>query len=222
VARPKSAAVATRDGEIWSRWNNGERSLTALAKDYGVTAQRIGQVIAAKDREVYTAWRTGKYTLADLADTYELTAEDVTRIVTARHPEQQDEATGRAVLRSRLELLSIAVQEVIEHPGFKLAPNGRLAEDDEGNPLVDITTRVEAIKVQVNLLKNLGVLNGDEKPARTHISHDIADRQREESIAAIAAKIEADRRELDEARRASAGRTVLPGEVVRELPAAGA
>jgi Mor family transcriptional regulator len=217
VARPRSAAVSTRDGEIWSRWNAGERSLTVLAKDYGVTPQRIGQVIAAKDREVYAAWRTGKYTLADLADTYELTAEDVTRIVTARHPEQQDEATGRAVLRSRIELLTIAIQDVIENPGYKLAPNGRLAEDESGNPLVDVTTRVEAIKVQLNALKNLAVLNGDEKPARTHVSHEIADQERAASIAAITARIEADRRELEEARRATGGRPVVPGEVIREI-----
>jgi Mor family transcriptional regulator len=213
VARPKSPAVTTRDAEIWARWTGGERRLATLAKDYDITPQRIGQVIHAKEREVYAAWRTGRHTLADLAEIYDLTSEDVTRIITERHPEQKDEETGRAVLRSRLELLSIAVQEVIERPGWKLAPNGRLAEDDEGNPLVDITTRVEAIKVQVNLLKNLGVLNGDEKPTRSLVTHDIAEQQKNAAMAEITARREAELREMDALRRAA----VIPGEVVREI-----
>lgn len=219
MARPKSATVATRDGELYARWNNGERNLAALAKDYGVTPQRVGQVIHAKDREVYAAWKSGRYTLADVADLYDLTAEDVTRIVTARHPEQEDEKTGRAVLRSRIELLTIAIQEVIENPGYKLAPNGRVATDEDGNPLVDVTTRVEAIKVQLNALKNLGVLNGDEKPQRTHVAHEIADRQRQEAFAAIAAQREAELREIAELRQAAGRQPVVPGQVVRELPA---
>ena len=123
-----------------ARWNGGERSLAVLAKDYGIIAQRVGQVIAAKDGEVYAAWRTGKYTLADLAEAYGLTSEDVTRIVVDRHPEQEDEKTGRAVMRSRLELLSLAVQEVIENPGWKVTAVGRVAEDPDGNPLVDVAS----------------------------------------------------------------------------------
>lgn len=222
MGRPRSATVATRDTEIYGRWNAGERSLAALAKDYEITPQRVGQVIAAKDGQVYAAWRTGKHTLADLAEIYGLTPGDVTRIVTARHPDQEDEKTGRAVLRSRIELLTIAIQEVIENPGYKLAPNGRLAEDEDGNPLVDVTTRVEAIKVQLNAFKNLAVLNGDEKPQRTQVTHEVALQQANASIAAISARIEADRRELEEARRAAARVPVVPGEVVRELPAAGA
>jgi hypothetical protein len=106
------------------------------------------------------------------------------------------------------------VQEVIERPGWKLAPNGRLAEDDEGNPLVDITTRVEAIKVQVNLLKNLGVLNGDEKPTRSLVTHDIAEQQKNAAMAEITARREAELREMEALRRAA----VIPGEVLAELP----
>jgi hypothetical protein len=114
-------------------------------------------------------------------------------------------------MRSRLELLTIAVQEVIENPGFKLAPNGRLAEDEAGNPLVDVTTRIEALKVQLNVYKNLAVLNGDEKPQRSHVTHDIAQQQADAHLAAIRAKIEADNREMEALRRAA----VIPGQVER-------
>ena len=214
VPRPRSATVASRDAEIYGRWNAGERHLATLAKDYEISPQRVGQVIAAKDREVYAAWRTGKYTLADLAELYDLSQEDITRILVARHPEQEDEKTGRAVMRSRLELMTVAVQEVIENPGYKLAPNGRLAEDEDGNPLVDVTARIEALKLQLNVYKNLAVLNGDEKPQRSHVTHDIAKQEADAHLAAIRAKIEADNREMERLRRAA----VVPGEVVRELP----
>jgi len=215
VARPKNPANVIRDAELYARWNAGERHLATLAKDYGITPQRAGQVIAAKDGQVYAAWRTGKYTLADLADVYELTAEDVTRIVTERHPEQKDEETGRAVIRSRIELLTLAIQEVIENPGFKLAPNGRLAEDADGNPVLDTAVRVEAIKVQLNAFKNLAVLNGDEKPQKSHVTHELALQQKDQALAAIAAKRDAELREMEALRRGA----VVAGEVVRELAA---
>jgi len=217
VARPRDPAVATRDEEIWSRWNNGERSLTALAKGYKISPQRAGQIIAAKEGQVYAAWRTGRYTLADLAEAYEVTLEDVTRILVARHPEQEDEKTGRAVMRSRLELLAIAAQQVVENPGYKLSASGRLAVDQDGNPLVDVAAKVEAMKLQLNVYKNLAVLNGDEKPQRSHVTHDIAKQEADAHLAAIRAKIEADNREMERLRRAA----VVPGEVVRELPPGG-
>jgi len=218
VGRPKSPAVAVRDEEIYARWISREYATFAdLAKVYNLTPQRIGQIVAAREREVYQLWRSGKYTLADLAERYELTAEDISGIVAARHPEQ-DEGVSRAVLRSRLELLSIAVQEIVESPGYKLAPNGRLAEDEDGNPLVDVGARIEAVKVQVSLIKNLAVLNGDEKPTRSLVTHDIAEQQKNEAMARITAQREAELREIEVLRRRAA---VVPGEVVRELPAGG-
>ena len=214
MGRPRNPAVITRDQEIWARWNNGERHLATLAKDYKISPQRVGQVIAAKDGEVYGAWRTGKYTLADLAQIYDLAPEDVTRIVIERHPEQEDEKAGRAVMRSRLELLTVAIQEVIENPGYKITATGRVAEDPDGNPLVDVSAKIEAIKVQLNAFKNLAVLNGDERPQRTHVTHEAAQQQADTWLADVRAKREAELREMELLRKA------VPGQVIRELPPA--
>jgi len=219
VARPKNPATITRDGEIWARWNNGEHHLPTLAKDYGISPQRVGQVIAAKDGQVYAAWRTGKHTLADLAEAYGLTSEDVTRIVIDRHPEQEDEKTGRAVMRSRLELMTIALQEVIENPGWKITAVGHVAEDPDGNPLVDVSAKIEALKVQLNVYKNLAVLNGDEKPQRAHYTHEVAQQQADTWLADMRVKREAELRELEAYRRQSGH--VISGEVLAELPPAG-
>ncbi len=219
MGRPRNPALASRDSELYARWNAGERHLATLAKDYGLTAQRAGQVIAAKDGEVYAAWRTGKYTLADLAGAYGLTSEDVTRIVVERHPEQEDEKTGRAVMRSRLELLSLAVQQVIENPGWKVTAVGHVAEDPDGNPLVDVSAKIEALKVQLNVFKNLAVLNGDEKPQRAHYTHEVAQQQADTWLADMRVKREAELRELETLRR-QAGH-VISGEVMAELPPGG-
>jgi len=219
VPRPKSATVASRDAEIWSRWNNGERRLATLAKDYGITPQRVGQVIAAKDAQVYAAWRTGKHTLADLADTFELTAEDVTRIVTARHPEPKDEENSRAVLRSRIELLMIAIQEVVENPGFKVTATGRVAEDENGNPLVDVSARIEAMKLLLSAYERASRLEGTDKQQLKLMNKPDAEQAMLAALAGIRAQKEmsdAERRELEEYRRQRAA--VVPGEVVRELP----
>lgn len=215
MARPRSPATIARDDEIFAKWNTGAHTLTVIGKMYGITPQRAGQVIAAKESEIYGHWKTGRYTLADIAEQYGLTHDDISKILAARHPEQEDEKTGRAVMRSRLELLTIAIQDVIENPGYKLTPNGHVACDDDGNKLVDTSAKIEALKVQLAAFKNLEVLNGDAKPQRSLITHDMASQQASEALAAIRAKVEADNREMEALRRQAA---VVPGEIVRELP----
>lgn len=218
MARPKNPALVSRDAEIYARSKNGQYELATLAKDYKISPQRVGQVIAAKDAQVYAAWKTGHYTLADLADEYGLTPEQVSEIVTVKHPAPVNEEAARSILRARLERFMIAVQEIVENPGWKLAPNGRLACDDDGNPLLDVGAKIEAMKLQLAGMERAARLEGGDKPQRTHVSHEIADRQREEAFAAIVAKREAELRELEEA-RAAARHPVVPGEVVaRELP----
>ena len=216
MARPRTPATIARDGEIFAKWNTGEHTLAVIGKMYGITAQRVGQVVAAKEGEIYGRWKSGRYTLADLAEQYGLTPDDISKILAAKHPEQEDEKVGRAVMRSRLELLTIAIQEVIENPGWKLAPNGRLACDDDGNPVVDITAKIEAIKVQLAAYKNLEVLNGDARPQRSHVTHEMAQQQADTALAAVAAQRDAERREMETLRR-NAG--AIPGEVIsaREL-----
>lgn len=220
MGRPRSPAVAVRDEEIYARWTSREYATFGdLAKVYGLTSQRIGQIVAAKEREIYTLWRTGKYTLADLAERYELTPEDISGIVAKKHPEQQDEGAGRAVLRSRIELLMVANQEVIENPGYKLAPNGRLAEDEDGNPLIDIGARIEAMKLQLAIYERAAKLEGADKQQLRKMDTPTANEAMWAALASVKAQkdiSDAERRELEELRQRVGN--VLPGEVVRELP----
>lgn len=219
MGRPKNPALVSRDAEIYARSKTGQYDLAVLAKDYGITAQRVGQVIAAKDAQVYKAWKTGKFTLADLGDEYDLTPEQVAEIVTARHPAPVSEEAARSLLRARLERFMVAVEQIVENPGWKLAPNGRLACDDAGNPLLDVGAKIEAMKLQLAGMERAARLEGGDKPQKTHVSHELADRERSEAWAAIVAKREEELREMEELRRGNR-QPVVPGQVVRELPAA--
>ena len=214
MARPRSQATIVRDDEIFAKWNTGAHTLTVIGKMYGITPQRAGQVIAAKESEIYGCWKTGRYTLADIAEQYGLTPDGISKILAARHPEQEDEKTGRAVMRSRLELLTIAIQDVIENPGYKLTPNGHVACDDDGNKLVDTSAKIEALKVQLAAFKNLEVLNGDARPQRSTVTHEVAKQEADTWMADVRAKREAELREMEQLRRAA----IVQGEVVRELP----
>ena len=214
MGRPRTPAVAARDEEIYARWTSRQYPTFAeLAKVYDLTPQRIGQIVSGKEREIYQLWRTGRYTLADLAERYDLGPEDISGIVAAKHPEQQDEGVGRAVLRSRLELLMVGIQEVIENPGWKLAPNGRLAEDEDGNPLVDVGTKIEAMKLQLSAYERAARLEGSDKQQQKQWDRPTAE-------AAMWEAIHAERRRLEDLAKAAAA-PVVAGEVVRELPPGG-
>ena len=166
-----------------------------------------------RDDEIYARWKTGRYTLADLGEMYGRSPQRIGQILATRHPEHEDE-TSRSLHRGRLEVLITEIQQVIEEPGYKMAPNGRMAEDDEGNPLVDISARTEAFKVLLVALDSARKLDGLDKPIRKifTVAHSAAEAQ-------MLAAIEARRREMLElAEKARHAPAAVPGEVIRELP----
>ena len=134
------------------------------------------------------------------------------QILATRHPEHEDE-TSRALHRGRLELLITQIQQVIEEPGYKLTPNGHMAEDDEGNPLVDTSARTEAFKVLLTALDSARKLDGLDKPVKK-----IFQLERSEAEMRMWAAVEGERQRIAEAGKKPA----VPGEVisVRELPSA--
>lgn len=174
MPRGKRPDLALRNAQIYEEWVR-KPDLPALAQKYGLTPQRIGQLVA------------------DF------------------HPDLETEHE-RALLKGGLWNLVREIQEVIEQPGYKLAPNGHLATDDDGDPVPDTMARIEAIKVKGTAYKQLAQLVGAEKvvPRQLQVTLDVAQQEKN-------AAIEAKRRELEElAKRAEAGR-VISGKVVREL-----
>jgi hypothetical protein len=165
--------------------------------------------IAARDDEIYARWKTGRWTLADLGQEYGRSAQRIGQIIASRHPEYEDEQS-RALHRGRLEVLITEIQGLFEAPGYKLAPNGRLAEDEDGNPLEDTGAKIEAAKVLLVALKSARELDGLDKPVRK-----VYQFERSEAEQAMWAAIEEKRREMAElaAKAVVPSRQVVRGEI---------
>jgi len=176
--------------------------------------RRKSPEIAVRNDVIYAKWRSGR-SLASLAEEYDRAPQVIGRIVADRHPDLEDD-TDRALHRGRLETLYEEVQAVADAPGWKVTAVGRIAEDPDGNPLEDVSAKIEALKLKLMVLESTRKLDARDKPQRTLMRVDIARQEADTALAAVRAKIEADNREL-EAYRQKAGRTI-PGEVLAELP----
>ncbi len=160
---------------------------------------------------MYAEWRGGK-SLTWLAQKYERTPQQIGRIVAAFHPDLEDD-DDRALHRGRLETLYEEVQAVVDAPGVKLAPNGRPAEDADGEPLEDVGAKIEALKLKLMVLESTRKLDARDKPQKSHVTHEMAQQQASTYLAEVRAKIEADNREMQALRQGA----VVPGEVIREI-----
>ena len=151
---------------------------------------------------MYADWLRGQ-SITAVAAANGIARQVAARIIASYHPEE-DEDTDRSVYRGELWRLHDEVAEIFHSPGFKMAPAGGPAHGPDGEPALDTNVQVQA----------------GERPAQQNIrhSHEFYVQQKDESLAALAARKAADDariREL-EARVALQG-TVIPGEVVREL-----
>jgi hypothetical protein len=181
--------------------------------------------LAVRNDQIYAEWRGG-WSLTRLAEKYDRTPQQVGRVVAAYHPDLEDD-TDRALHRGRLETLYEEVQAVVDAPGVKLTPNGRIAEDGDGNPLMDTGARIEALKLKLLVLESGRKLDARDKAAKPPpLPPGVAEQQMWAALAVEQHKMEgrqlaaAEREELEALRRKLGN--VTPGQVVRELPPGGA
>jgi hypothetical protein len=150
-------------------------------------------VIASRDDQIYALWCTGRYTLAELGEMQHppITPQRIVQILASLHPEHEDE-TSRALHRGRLELLIRDIQGVIEDPGVKMAPNGRVASDGDGNPVLDISAKIEAMKTMIVALKSARDLDGLDRPVKRSLTIElnVAEQQAQADIARRRQEIE--------------------------------
>jgi len=113
------------------------------------------------------------------------------------------------------------VQEIGDHPGFKMRPDGRPAEDMDGNPALDTNVQVQAKELQLKIIRELRLLDGRDRVQRLpRVAEEEARAQAAASLAAIGTMVAEQRaeverrhqRELEEARRSP----VVLGEVVED------
>src|ERR1039458_5680328 len=120
--------------------------------------------ISLRNDQIYAEWRAGR-SLSWLADKYQRTPQQMGRIVADRHPDLEDDL-DRSLHRGRLETLYEEVQSLVDNPGWKLAPNGRLAQDDDGNALYDTSAKIEALKLKLLVLESARKLDARDKAAK--------------------------------------------------------
>lgn len=180
--------------------------------------------IAVRNDQVYALWKSG-WSLARLAEKYDRSCQQIGRIVADRHPDLEDDL-DRSLHRGRLETLYEEVQSLVDNPGWKLAPNGRLAmaegDDGDSHPLEDTGAKIEALKLKLLVLESARKLDARDKAAKPPpLPPGVAEQQMWAALAVEQHKMEgrqlaaAERAELEALRRQV---TVIPGEVVRELP----
>jgi hypothetical protein len=171
--------------------------------------------IAVRNEEIYALWRRGD-SLASLAEQFKISPQRVGQVVSAYHPEG-DEDDDRSLYRGHLWRLFDEVKELYRAPGWKLSPSGGPAKGPDGEPSVDTNVQLQAGELQLKILESLRKLDARDRPQKSHVTHELAQQQASEALAAIRAKVEADNREMEALRRQAA---VVPGEIVRELPPA--
>src|ERR1035441_1353043 len=158
--------------------------------------------ISLRNDQIYAEWRAGR-SLSWLADKYQRTPQQMGRIVADRHPDLEDDL-DRSLHRGRLETLYEEVQSLVDNPGWKLAPNGRLAQDDDGNALYDTSAKIEALKLKLLVLESARKLDARDKAAKPPpLPPGVAEQQMWAALHAEQAKMEvnaAQRRELEEYR----------------------
>jgi hypothetical protein len=164
--------------------------------------------VQARNAEIYQRWYSGE-SVQQLAERYDRKPVVIARIIKRQHPEQTDDA-NRSMMRGRLEWLLSEMREVIVSPGVKLGPNGRPAEDFDGEPLPDLTTKIEASKVYLATLAQIEKNDGSAKPPPQdkRPPQDVAMEQMWAAIAAERARLQVLNRQPG----------VVPGEVIAELP----
>jgi hypothetical protein len=162
-----------------------------------------------RDEQIYALW-IHTQDPASVAEKFKITPRRVLQIVAARNPEIEEDI-DRAVHRGRLEVLYEQVQDILNSPGFKLAPNGRFAKDEDGDPVLDVGAKIEAAKVQLAVLESMRRLNATDKPAVKKFQL-----ERSEAEHRMWLEVEQERRRMTEAGKVPAA---VRGEVIRELPA---
>ena len=172
--------------------------------------------VTKRNDEIFAQWQRGK-TLTALGEQYGISRQVVGRIVAERHPEE-DEDLDRSVYRGYLWRLFDEVKNLYDSPGYKMSPNGNPANDPNGNPAEDTNVKLQAAELELKVLESLRKLDARDRPQRSLLTVDVARQQADAALAAVAAKIDADRREMERLRRAA----VIPGEVLAELPPGGA
>jgi hypothetical protein len=179
---------------------------------------------AERNRRICLLRRNG-FTYSEIAQ-----MEDISRVrvaqVYAEHNSELAEDDGRAEIAGILEFAERKAVELINDPGYRLAPSGGLAKDGDGKPLPDKAIINEALKTLILVADRKSRLYGwDKQLLKQKMSEEEARQRAAESLTALALAVaekntaieERHRREMLELRYAAQPQ-VVQGEVMRPDP----
>lgn len=181
--------------------------------------------LAERNRRICLLRRNG-FTYGEIATMEQISRVRVSQIVAA-HMEELGEDEGRAELAGILEFVERKAVGLVNDPGPLMGPNGRPAEDQDGQPVPNNGIAVEGLKILTLVVeKKSRLFAWDKQPKKDPRQHF------EESHAAMLAALAAERDRMESRRLAERDRaelesyrarfgTVIPGQVLAELPAAG-
>jgi transcriptional regulator with XRE-family HTH domain len=169
---------------------------------------------AERDRRICLYRRNG-FTLTEIAQMEGISRPRVSQIIAEAHSELPEEET-RAEIASLLEFAERKAVELINDPGYVLGPNGRLATDEDGEPVPNKPLVNESLRTLVLVAEKRARLFGADKQQLRKMDTPTANEAMWAALASVRAQKEisdAERRELEELRRKLG--SVTPGEVVR-------
>ncbi len=169
------------------------------------------QAIAVRNDRIYSLWRDGA-SLVAIAKEVGVTPQRCGQVVASFHPESDDEDGDRSLFRGYLWRLFDEVKVLYAAPGYKMSPNGGTAKGPDGEPAEDTNVKLQAAELELKILESLRKLDARDRPQRSHVTHELAQQQATEALAAVAAQRDAERREMEALRR-NAG--IVPGEILR-------
>ena len=163
--------------------------------------------IVKRNDVIYSEWLRGA-SLTDLGAKHHLARQVVGRIVAAFHPEE-DEDDDRALYRGYMWRLYDEVQQIGDHPGWKMSPQGGTAYGPDGEPALDTNVQVQAKELQMKIIRELRLLDGRDRPSVKKFQF-----ERSEAEQKMWAEIDRKRAEMEDLAR-KAG--TIPGQVIREI-----
>lgn len=139
----------------------------------GVARAKSPEIVKRND-QIYAEWQRG-VSLTDLGAAYSLSRQLVGRIVASYHPEEEEDG-DRALYRGFMWRLYDEVQEIGEKPGYKMRPDGRPAEDMDGNPALDTMVQVQCKELQLKIIRELRLLDARDRvqPKQLNVEFTVA------------------------------------------------
>ena len=133
--------------------------------------------VIKRNDEIFAQWQRGA-SLTSLAAQYGISRQVVGRIVASYHPEG-DEDEDRAVYRGFMWRLFDEVQLLGDSPGWKMRPDGRVAEGPDGEPALDVNVAVQAKELQLKILRELRLLDARDRvqPKQLNVEFTVAQQQ---------------------------------------------